>query len=282
MDDIKTSDMDAPWEDSLIIAFRDTQWRLHLNHEKGNKLPPPLLKFDGNAETMSADAVTSNNSRFFLFEFKRSESAIESDIVKPMWSLFDLLIKHEGSAQVFLEISDACHHFAYAKKITPIGDKKNIPVELRSTGYYAAIKHKSTRDTDKAVKVEKLDNIPQTMAPEIKSLPLIELMEDASKGVSFEQMCLYLQTLAKVVGEGSGAPIKCVVASSDGFIWPVATLSTFKWLGHIFGEVVEQKPATQNLASELTKFSDFIKGAKANSAIAKAEDIKLKPKGPGK
>ena len=115
-DDIAISNFDYPWEDSVIIAFRDIQWQLHIKSNQGGKIPPALLKFDGNAETQAADAVTSHHSRFFLFEFKRSEAAIGSDMDKPMWKLFEVAIEHEKEAKVFRRLANQCHHFAYSER----------------------------------------------------------------------------------------------------------------------------------------------------------------------
>jgi hypothetical protein len=147
---IQNINYDYPWEDAVIVAFRDVQWALHLSSvflepQKSQKpSPPPLIKFDGNAETASADVLTALNSKFFLFEFKRSKNKISDDAIKPMWKFFSGLNYECKNHRFLIDISRRCHKFTFAEKTDKVLIQNGLvgyPIELLSSCYYDEVKN---------------------------------------------------------------------------------------------------------------------------------------------
>jgi hypothetical protein len=280
---------DYPWEDSTIITFRDLQWQIHLEKNPNGRIPPPLLKFDGRAETKAADAVTStDDSRFFLFEFKRVKADISTETKKPMWKMFRKITEFEKH-NVFLEISRKCHHFAFTdilpkndefpKSKGKIDETENREVSMESSIYFDTVMESYINDCEKSIvneqsKINSLklgatriskdallkDDILNFNFWKNKLLSFLnfddytafqqrklkELILDENNGVTFVQMSSYLNALSTIIDGGNGAPLKFIVLSNDGFIWPIATLAEFQKLSKIF-EVAFQKNEKKKL-----------------------------------
>jgi hypothetical protein len=133
------------WEDTLIIALRDLQWRkaiapyldgsdgFHARSKEAN-FPGMLLKFDGNAESKVGDVLTSTQQGlYFLIEFKSSQNEVASEwrgkgkyLYHFLSELCDLAKSKDQQEQVtakaMIRVCLAAHHLAYwtgAKKVTP-------------------------------------------------------------------------------------------------------------------------------------------------------------------
>ena len=119
--------MAKQWEDSLIIALRDTQWERAVAKAS---FPPWYLKMDGNAESALGDLLSQNDKgHFFLFEVKASREDIKSEWVsnggfrpKRLYAKLKSTIEafmddptsDEGKAYYqYLIQSIRCHHFVY-------------------------------------------------------------------------------------------------------------------------------------------------------------------------
>lgn len=123
------------WEDSVVIALRDFQWRnavedalyqrddLAINCFK-SPLPPGMLKHDGRAESKLGDVSLKNGERLFLFEVKSTRSQISSEWRHSRgmkWSfrrLNDLAaqvikIPESHAASNMLSLSLRGHHICY-------------------------------------------------------------------------------------------------------------------------------------------------------------------------
>jgi hypothetical protein len=210
-------------------------------------LPPPLLKFDGNAETKSADIVASHELRYFLFEFKRSADAISDDNVKPMWRLFETILAIGQHGGEFLEWSKKCHHFVFPEVLKSNLSPHRLSMAMYAAVYYDVVRHKHAKDkavapVDNEKRPARTDSRNQAQA---EHELLLDLMNSGEYGVSFKQMCWYLRTLSSLIDEGSEDPLKCMLASSDGFFWPIATMKSFHLLSNDFGERLDQEASEE-------------------------------------
>ncbi|MGV7191076.1 hypothetical protein [Xanthomonas axonopodis] len=67
-----------PWEQSVVIALRDSQW-LARPVGVSPMFPDSYLALDGNAEAKVGDAVFLNNERLFIFEVKATSHQIRDE-----------------------------------------------------------------------------------------------------------------------------------------------------------------------------------------------------------
>jgi hypothetical protein len=134
------------WEDTLIFALRDLQWRkaiaLHANQPddllartKEKDFPGLLLKFDGNAESKVGDVLTTTpKGHFFLIEFKAGKTEVASEWEGKGKYLYHFLsalcdITRHTNAQVravakkMITVCLSAHHLAYWTE-----ERKNTPV----------------------------------------------------------------------------------------------------------------------------------------------------------
>lgn len=99
------------WEDTLILAFRDLQWRNRIKRFEAEFLGarnnpdaataalhklclgiPPLIKFDGNAESRLSDVLAVNEQDMLvLIEFKAKKSELKTEYIKKKKKLFVFL-----------------------------------------------------------------------------------------------------------------------------------------------------------------------------------------------
>jgi len=134
------------WEDTLIFALRDMQWRKaiapYLNDSNGflerskeEDFPGMLLKFDGNAESKVGDVLaTTPKGHYFLIEFKAGKDEVASEwtgkgkyLYHFLSALCDLTrhadaLVHE-TAKEMIQVCLSAHHLAYwteERKKTPV------------------------------------------------------------------------------------------------------------------------------------------------------------------
>lgn len=121
------------WEDTLIIAFRDLQWRQWLSdlkeaREHGDEKkvaelevlgPDDLHKLDGNAESLFGDVLTKREGRYFVLEFKSARSEHKAEHTKTMFNkVSDYLVAAEESERArFIELSKPCHFGVFGTRI---------------------------------------------------------------------------------------------------------------------------------------------------------------------
>ncbi|MYM30667.1 hypothetical protein GTP58_20245 [Duganella sp. CY15W] len=266
------------WEDSLIILFRDEQWArrteeliqkinfasadftsmLETPEKFDDKMDgvicdlkellklrrssmPPLLKFDGNTESVTADVFAQAGRKFYLFEFKSDATAINDEVGKLLYNIFTKVNWNDPSCTQFLNLSRACHHIVFAEKksLTSLTNHTSKPlltysVELNSKPYIESLiyhRHIAAPASFKPFKskitsIKKLFNNTPTL------------------GTKFEDICVYLKMLSVIFDEQETiqdddgkqedgtqdsyrTPFKCVIASDDGYIWPIVTLNSF-------------------------------------------------------
>ncbi|MDF9619791.1 hypothetical protein P5705_19255 [Pseudomonas entomophila] len=255
----------TPWEDSIILAFRDMQWmrRQNANYEalvsalrqsdtlEGETLlknfliqtrtPPPLLaKLDGHAETASGDTLTAINQRFFLLEFKASKGKLRTEKKKFMHELMTF-VDPVGDRH-FVDLSRQGHFVVYPTfpKAPPLAQQGFLPVHesrLETQPYLDALRGKQLLPPG-----DKRKHIAPAKADEV--------LWDASQGLTLEEMACYLDALCYAHSEdGSTHPMKAVIATPDGIFWPIADLSQLLHLAQHF----QVSPSASKLSLQFVK-----------------------------
>ncbi|MGK8200578.1 hypothetical protein [Burkholderia cepacia] len=121
------------WEDTLIIAFRDLQWRRWLSdlddaRKKNNETkvaelevlgPDDLHKLDGDAESLFGDVLTRHEGRYFVLEFKSTRAGHGAERDKTMFEKVadHLVTAHEKPRARFIELSTPCHFGVFGTRI---------------------------------------------------------------------------------------------------------------------------------------------------------------------
>lgn len=131
-------------ENSIVIAFRDWQWR---NLRPNSQSPDLFLSLEGNAERKKGDAEVAFDDRFYIFEIKSTENTIKDEWTKkkklngiskpnPKWAyrkvrrLLRVIGKREPKspynkiARSLLNKSLACHHFLFWQPCTLPNDAR--------------------------------------------------------------------------------------------------------------------------------------------------------------
>lgn len=231
----KADPKDAPWEDALILAFRDMQWIRKI--QSANKLavaalakPPALFaKLDGKAETASGDILTGHKGNFFLLEFKSSKAQFARE--KKTKSIYAVLANPELTEDCSLH-SVRGHFIVYPEvEVGSTCAHSMLPVHgvhLMCMPYLAL----DAQEYVQSLNTDRLDNV----------------FYGEWRGLSLVEMSNYLASLVSMTGDGGGegTPIKAVIANSYGLFWPVGDLSDFAQFLQVL------RKATQRL--ELKKF----------------------------
>jgi hypothetical protein len=269
-----------PWEDALILAFRDLQWIVkqeinstdvwQLVHELAKakripelperlkellKIPPPLLaKLDGNAESASGDVLTAHNDRFFLLEFKSGRNKFHTENGKFILRLMQFADPDHPLHAPFLELSRNGHFVVYpelsetSKHWTNDGFLPVHEATLYAQPYFDALTGKERASTD--------HNFEIIAASEVKNL-----VWGSNAGLSLEQMAAYLIALCTAHREdgAEGHPIKIVIASADGIYWPMADLAELIQFTHYFHKRKNLSQDFQLYRKSLSPFTDEFK-----------------------
>jgi hypothetical protein len=225
---------DQPWEDTIIMAVRDLQWKKALERftlGQESKLPAPLLKLDGNTETALGDVVTSADDRFFLFEFKGDDSNMGSEWTKPLVAFMKDVnadTEHIVPKRTFIGLSKRAHHFVFPLYKPVVTRKKgNIPVVAAEVGtacYYDA----AVAMTGSTYTLRSRAGINALMYGVFKTH---DTEERFSFGLRPERMAVYLKLLTqahKERGATKNIPMKAVLLSDKGFIWPCANMEALE------------------------------------------------------
>lgn len=263
------ADFKAPWEDSLIIAVRDLQWRKSLERlltGKLSALPDPLFKLGGTAENALGDVGIAVNSRHYLLEFKRDAKQTFDEVDKP---LVKIMKQVHGSADSkhrdrFIKISRRGHHFVFSEKAPGqqpkvAGVAKEAAIIIQTSPYF-----------DEAAKMTKTGEL--SAATEI-----VELLYPAGKtgsGLLANEMLAYIKVLVEAHAKSEGDdgqvyPFKGVVLNDRGFFWPMNNLADLSELqiiltGRTDSELVKAATIEHSKMSKILK--DIAAGTKKVAA----------------
>lgn len=209
-----------PWEDALILAFRDMQWLKRIADVKDREsllaqIPELLIKLDGNAESAAGDVLASQNKRYFLLEFKSGTSGLSAERKKPVYEVISRACDAASGDPDLVAKAELGHFLVFAHARGPETNKAQalLPIhnmQLNSVSYPEFTREPSGRELRK------------------KSVAFMEVFYSADKGLSLEQMSKYLTSLATQDKSGSGdLPLNAVIASPSGLFWPGGQLLEF-------------------------------------------------------
>jgi len=211
---------DKPWEDSLILAFRDMQWIRQIVNSSNKTIeglaqPPSLMaKLDGNAESAAGDIVAAYRQRYFLLEFKSSESRFTTEEGKSVHALLSDFQQPEQA--VLIDLSERGHFLVYPE--IKQGRRQASPsflpvhwVNLKCVPYYFLTSEG---------RLARLEECSESLE---------EVFYCEERGLCLEEISFYLKALARASEEGGGGdtPLKAVIASPSGMFWPIGSLSDF-------------------------------------------------------
>ena len=287
----KKTEQLTPWEDTLILAFRDLQWlrkqdantealMIKFENERKKitqreyfdwvketlKRPPPLLaKLDGHAESASADVLTAQNDRFFLLEFKSSLELFRKEEEKYIKKVMNFVVQRPFLYDSFIDLSVRGHFLVYptfaqgscgySGSLLPIHE-----ATLRSAPYYQVCSLTTTLHSQKPEDSRTLERV---------------IWED-KLGLTMEEMTAYLFALSQNHGTTSGGhPMKVVVASAEGMVWPIADLSQLATLQTYFSnQTTYSEPIFDVLMVSLENFiQDFKKSLALQTAKPKSNKL---------
>lgn len=120
------------YEDAVIVAFRDTQWRRWLDGidafekaqgQRATQLralgPDHLHKLDGDAESLFGDVLANHDGRFFVLEFKSARSEHTRERGKAMFiEVGHYLVRaDEDDRKRFMALSQNCHFGVFGTRV---------------------------------------------------------------------------------------------------------------------------------------------------------------------
>lgn len=219
-----TKSNNKPWEDTLILAFRDMQWikkiqsQEHTRRQELAEPPALMVKLDGNAETAAGDILAGINQRYFLFEFKSALTGLKAEEKKHVYQRLVNAKSENNYEEELLALSHRGHFLVYPKPKSD--DNKSCEsfallhrLDLWCAPYCGLVEPQS---------IPEPDDDPQMLE---------SIFYDKSRGLDVDEISFYLQLLADQAEEEGGNdefPLKAVIASPNGLFWPAGSLSAFK------------------------------------------------------
>lgn len=248
---------DRPWEDTLILAFRDMQWlhqiRNSARSSEGSSIVPPglMIKLDGNAESTSGDVLAQNEARFFLLEFKSDSALFYRENGKRIHDLLVKIAKDHPDGEDLIELSTRGHLMVFPRSVDG-SDHVNKP--------FAPVHHLSLRC------LPYYEAILKTVSQELRKKPpmLDSRFYKSDEGMDLDEMSRYLSALAQEGKESRGGdtPFKAVIANSKGLFWPVGSLSDFMSFIQAIGQqnsyTAPQETAKERAAVPLRRRDDSL------------------------
>ena len=121
------------WEDTVIIAFRDLQWRRWLDDideatpaeaDAVKRMGPDgFHKLDDDAESLFGDILTGYDGRFFVLEFKAVRAGHRKERGKKMFEAVSTHLimadtkEERDQRDRFMKLSTSCHFGAFGSRI---------------------------------------------------------------------------------------------------------------------------------------------------------------------
>lgn len=234
-----TSNDRFPWEDTLILAFRDIQWQKSVEEflsatlindtpknflkQKLSRPNPPLLaKLDGNAENATGDVLTSAHQRYFLFEFKSGLPKSSTESGKFIADLMLLVDPGNKDHSKFVELSKAGHFLVFSKKADATAQSKGV--------------HAFGEGRALALTAHPYLNILGKTVDKTGEMSVEQLLQ-GQVGWEFPEMLAYLQLLGRLhkeTGGAAGHPMKVAIATQEGVFWPFGDLLDVLHMSRLF------------------------------------------------
>ncbi|WP_126223476.1 hypothetical protein [Burkholderia ambifaria] len=245
---------DRPWEDTLIIALRDLQWKKAIARTtlRENLPDGTLLKLDGNAESAVGDVITAVQGRYFVLELKADAGTMGAETEKTLPALVDRLANSATqAAQAFVKLSKMAHHLAFSEETdgtrTSAAGILERPFRVSTATYL----------TVAAGVVDSKDYRPAF------ERDVVALMYDKHEwpgesdkvrlGLPAAAMAAYLKFLVEAHRREGGRlehPLKAIVLSDQGFMWPCVNMASLSGLVAYLDTSLDNAPTLQTQAEK--------------------------------
>ncbi|RQR65585.1 hypothetical protein DIE18_03815 [Burkholderia sp. Bp9125] len=246
---------DRPWEDTLIIALRDLQWKkaVERNTLRDHLPAETLLKLDGNAESAIGDVVTEVKGRHFVLEMKADAGTMGTETEKTLPALLNRLANDGAqAAQDFVKLSKMAHHLAFSEETDGTRTSATGILERPfrvSTATYLTVAAGVVDSKDYRPAFER---------------DVVALMYDKHEwpgesdkvrlGLPAAAMAAYLKFLVEAHRREGGRlehPLKAIVLSDQGFMWPCVNMASLHGLVDYLTTCIERAPEQKNVSDKL-------------------------------
>lgn len=246
---------DRPWEDTLIIALRDLQWKnaIARTNLRGNLPDGTLLKLDGNAESAVGDVITAVKGRYFVLELKADAGTLGAETDKTLPVLVDRLAKSTTqAAQDFVTLSKMAHHLAFSEETdgtrTSVAGILERPFRV-STATYLTVASGVVASKDYRPVFER-----DVVALMYEKHPWPGDSDQIRLGLAAAAMAAYLKFLVEAHRREGGRlehPLKAIVLSDQGFMWPCVNMASLHGLVDYLTTCIERAPEQKNVSDQL-------------------------------
>lgn len=245
---------DRPWEDTLIIALRDLQWKKAIERSTlCENLPDgTLLKLDGNAESAVGDVITAAKGRFFVLELKADAATMGTEADKTLPFLLDRLARGTTqAAKDFVKLSKLAHHLAFTEETSGASTNDAGILERPfkvSTATYLTVAAGLVASKDYRPVFER-----NVVALLYDKHEWPGESEKVRLGLPAIAMAAYLKFLVEAHTRESGRldhPLKAIVLSDQGFMWPCVNMASLSGLVAYLQKCVDNSQTLQKQAEK--------------------------------
>ncbi|BDB19426.1 hypothetical protein cym2001_27910 [Pseudomonas sp. CYM-20-01] len=254
-----TENADQPWEDTLILAFRDIQWILHCEKQQA-LISVALAQFLLDNQSLLCNPSdptqqnTCNETKGKLYR------AVEKMAVTPPLlakldgkaesAAGDVLTAHEDRFFLIEFKSDISTRSSEYTKFLGIlmwlidPDANHVLIKRSKKGHFFVTQQPDASAPSnpnlRKLTMEAYTYYDAITQPDLKptaAIPVHTLLAEKRHGLSLAHMADYLQLLCKAhVGDSAGGahPMKVAVASASGMFWPITDLSELSALAGLF------------------------------------------------
>jgi len=254
-----TESADQPWEDTLILAFRDIQWILHRKKQQA-LISDALERLILNNHLLLCDPSDQKQQNTCNEAKEKLNLAVEKMAATP-----PLLAKLDGKAEsaagdVLTAHEDRFFLIEFKSDISTrsseytkflgilmrlIDPEDNHVLISRSKKGHFFVTQRPDASAPSTPNLRKLtmeaytyyDAITQPHLKPTAAIPVHTLLAEKRHGLSLAHMADYLQLLCNThVDDAAGRahPMKVAVASASGVFWPIADLSELTALAGLF------------------------------------------------
>lgn len=246
---------ESPWEDTLILAFRDIQWVLHNEERESlilesctglipekNHSPDPcdpailLSLYKAALESIAKDVKRKPITPPLLAKLDGKAESAAGDVVTASGKRFFLM---EFKAHIGDKSTEHTKFIGVLMRLLDCVKHKRL-IEISERGHYFVSADTQDSDILKPLTLEARIYYQVVTQPASNRPPAIEirtLLRDSSYGLTLQEMADYLSLLCRVHTDGAGGgkhPMKVAIASDTGECWPVCDLGELHKLSAFF------------------------------------------------
>ncbi|MDR9875091.1 hypothetical protein RJC98_07855 [Pseudomonas allii] len=254
-----TENADQPWEDTLILAFRDIQWILHCEKQQA-LISVALAQFLLDNQSLLCNPShpkqqnTCNETKGQLYRAVEKMAATPPLLAKldgkAESAAGDVLTAHEDRFFLIEFKSDISTRSSEYTKFLGIlmwlidPEANHVLINRSKKGHFFVTQQPDASAPSnpnlRKLTMEAYTYYDAITQPDLKptaAIPVHTLLAEKRHGLSLAHMADYLQLLCKAhVGDSAGGahPMKVAVASASGVFWPISDLSELTALAGLF------------------------------------------------